>query len=351
MPASDVSVIVPTFNRASWLREALRSILQQTVPAAEVLVVDDGSTDDIAEVVREFAGRVRGVRQENAGVSAARNRGIQETRGTLVAFCDSDDVWEPSKLEVQLAALRRFADAGWAISESTLMNYDGSAWPGSTGFEGAFGLFESGLRPEDFFSRHLSRGDVAAAGATHVVYHGDAYEALFHGNFALPSSAVVRRSLIDAVGGFDVSWRHGEETEFFHRVAASSPVALVMTPLVHFRHGHSDRLVSGANTERLIFAAVKSVEQAIHLRPGPPESTRSAFHAGRAGLYERLAYFRLSELDTNGAREAIRAAWSTGAPKSRHAMTIFMLSLLPPVALRALHRLKSMATGGGGQAP
>src|SRR5262245_57747116 len=97
-----VSVIIPTYNRRDFIREALASVLAQTCQDFELIVVDDGSTDGTEEIVREFPG-ARYVFQENQGVSAARNVGAALSQGELIAFLDSDDFWQPEKLAAQAA--------------------------------------------------------------------------------------------------------------------------------------------------------------------------------------------------------------------------------------------------------
>ncbi len=97
-----VSVVIPTYNRAQMVSEAVRSVLEQTFGDLEVIVVDDGSTDGTREALKPHADKIRYLRQENSGVSAARNRGIAEARGSLIAFLDSDDLWLPAKLKNQV---------------------------------------------------------------------------------------------------------------------------------------------------------------------------------------------------------------------------------------------------------
>ena len=99
-----VSVLIPTYNRARFLPDAIRSVLEQTFQDFELIVVDDGSTDGTEELVRRFP-RARYVRQEHAGISAARNRALVEAKGRLVAWLDSDDMWHREKLEKQVAYL------------------------------------------------------------------------------------------------------------------------------------------------------------------------------------------------------------------------------------------------------
>src|SRR5262245_16845767 len=106
----EVSVIIPSYNSARYLTDAVSSVLGQTFLDFEVLIIDDGSTDDTAAVISRYGERVGYIRQLNAGVAAARNRGIKESRGRYVAFLDADDTWHQDKLETQVRALRENPD-------------------------------------------------------------------------------------------------------------------------------------------------------------------------------------------------------------------------------------------------
>ena len=107
---TSISVVIPTYNRAELVLRALRSVLAQTRPAEQVIVVDDGSTDDTGPLVRIQFGSVDYLAQENRGVSAARNRGIEVATGEWIALLDSDDEWLPEKLERQMACLEQEPD-------------------------------------------------------------------------------------------------------------------------------------------------------------------------------------------------------------------------------------------------
>ena len=116
-----VSVIIPTYNYGRFIAETIESALGQTLLPHEVIVVDDGSTDETAEVVASFGERVRYIYQENAGVCAARNRGVAASSGDLIAFLDADDIWEPTKLEKQAA---KFADPDVGLVHCGMREFD-----------------------------------------------------------------------------------------------------------------------------------------------------------------------------------------------------------------------------------
>src|SRR5687768_1729437 len=126
-----VSVVIPTYNRAYCVRRAIDSALAQTYPHLEVIVVDDGSTDGTAELMRTaygHDGRVRYHRQANGGVSAARNRGIALARGEYVALLDSDDRWKPWKLQAQVACLEHAPDVGMVWTDMEAVDPDGKVF-------------------------------------------------------------------------------------------------------------------------------------------------------------------------------------------------------------------------------
>lgn len=340
MTLSAVSVIIPTYNRAAWIGATLRSVLAQTHAPREVIVVDDGSADDTESVMRAFGPAVRYVRQVNAGVSAARNRGASLATSDVIAFVDSDDVWHARKLEVQLLALRQ-SGARWSITGCDVIGLDGAVIPGREDFESVFPVFrDERTSAASFFAQYFRRGAVEAGGESFESFAGDAYDALFLGNFGLPSSAVVERSLFEQVGGFNVAYRLAEDTEFFHHLAGTAEVAIVMAPLVGYRTSQSGSLVSPANSSTLIENALTSLERAAARRTVRSARATENWRRGRSRLLRRLAYTRLSNLDGAGARAALRAAWAAGDPKDAWSLSLLGVSLVPPPLLRLLHAAK-----------
>jgi glycosyltransferase involved in cell wall biosynthesis len=167
-----ISVVIPVYNRENLLPLTLRSLLQQSLPAGEIIVVDDGSTDSTVDVAESFGAPVRVIRQENAGPAAARNRGFNESRGDFIHFFDSDDIALPNKHEIQLKALE---DGGADI---------------------AFGPWVKGRFSEGGFEAEnliLQQNGLPA---------GDLVKALLSNWSVVPHACLFKRSIVEKVGGF-----------------------------------------------------------------------------------------------------------------------------------------------------
>lgn len=201
--AALVSVVVPNYNCGRFLAEALESVLAQTYPAVEVIVVDDGSTDDSAEVLARYDGRVRVLRQPNQGVSAARNYGIRESRGEFVAFLDADDLWHPEKLAKQVPL---FAAEAVGLVYCAVEYIDESGRTLGTNFTGRRGRVLKSIA--------LLQGTIVLAGG---------------------STAVVRRSCFDRAGCFDRRVSTAADWDMWRRVACHYEIDVVREPLMRYR--------------------------------------------------------------------------------------------------------------------
>ncbi|MBI4568139.1 MAG: glycosyltransferase [Planctomycetes bacterium] len=199
-----VSVVVPTYNRASLLPATLDAILAQTFKDFELIVVDDGSTDATADLLRaRCAGdpRTRVVSRENGGIARAKNSGLEAARGRYVAFCDHDDLWLPHKLSRQVEALEGDPAAGLCYTRYGLFGEDGRV-----------------------FKERPRRG-----------YSGDIFLPMLRKVFVLTSSAVARRTVIDRVGGFDPALALADDLDFHLRVAHAAPALYLDERLVLYR--------------------------------------------------------------------------------------------------------------------
>jgi glycosyltransferase involved in cell wall biosynthesis len=203
---TDVTVVVPTRDRVDPLRRALESVRRQTYRAARIIVVDDGSREDVGLRV-EFP-EAEFIRQEHRGVSAARNRGIGLATTRWVAFLDSDDEWRPEKLERQLSALEGEPDYSICHTDEIWIRNGRRVNPGT---------------------RHAKRG-------------GFIFQDCLPLCVISPSSVILDRSLLDDMGGFDETLPVCEDYDLWLRVCARYPVLFVDEPLVVKHGGHEDQL-------------------------------------------------------------------------------------------------------------
>jgi len=204
-----VSVVIPTYNRSSIVGDAIDSALLQTYGNIEVVVVDDGSTDDTLLKVTQYGDRIRVITQDNAGPSAARNRGIAVSRGELIAFLDSDDLWMRTKVERQVSLLLKAGNSVPCCLTNIRMQWNDRE---ISSFENSW------LRPGIEEGIWLNVSDVLAT------------------RFVLFNQAVmIRREALDRVGGFDESLRLLEDSDLALRLSFDGPWAFIREPLVIWR--------------------------------------------------------------------------------------------------------------------
>jgi len=194
-----ISVVVPAFNVEELIPAAIESLLAQTVPLHEIIVVDDGSTDGTPEAVRRYEPRVRYIRQENAGPSAARNTGIEAATGEWVAFLDSDDVWLPGKVEAELQVLEASPDLAWVATNHYLRVF---------GTDRRFVRFDTSRLPEGLLGESSFPSFVQAAAL------GLGWD---------PLGLLIRREVLEEAGGFRPGLHYGEDLDLCLTISWKHP--------------------------------------------------------------------------------------------------------------------------------
>ena len=222
-----VSVVIPTYNRSEMLKEAIDSVLAQDFKDYELIVVDDGSTDNTPETVDAYGDKIVYCRQNNKGVSAARNRGIRLSAAAFIAFLDSDDLWLPGKLSCQVDFFKSHPGALICQTQETWVR--------------------SGRRinPKN---RHQKES-------------GMIYERSLGLCLVSPSAVMVKRELLEQVGNFDENLMACEDYDLWLRISCRCPVHLIDLPLIIKRGGHKDQLSRAPGLDRFrIYAILKMVE-------------------------------------------------------------------------------------------
>jgi glycosyltransferase involved in cell wall biosynthesis len=234
-----ISVVIPLYNKALYIERAIQSVLTQTVPPQEIIVVDDGSTDGGGEIVASFQNpRIRFIRQKNQGVSAARNRGIQDARGDLIAFLDADDAWKPRFLEAIIGLSKEFPQAGlYATAYEIISPYGITHYP------------EFKILPAD-----VKQGLINYFKAARLYPINS-------------STAVIPKKVLKEIGGFQEGETWTEDLDVWLRIALRYPVAW--------------------SSEYLSSYCQNVPYRSIHSNwiPGEPVASRTAREAMRVGLF------------------------------------------------------------------
>lgn len=235
-----VSVVIPSYNSAATLAETLQSVVAQTWPRLEIIVVDDGSSDGTPEVLARHAGRVRAIRQANGGLAAARNTGCAAAQGEFIALLDADDLCMPERIGAQASFMMGRPDVVLCGTEFGAFDEAGvQAERFARHYYSRLGRAEQGLaaffdeRVDADVARWLPRPpDAAVAMAVHV---GEVYRHLALGNFIHPPTVMFRRELLAQVGMFDEGIRNCCDWEWLVRASRAGKFAFIDRPLLRYR--------------------------------------------------------------------------------------------------------------------
>jgi glycosyltransferase involved in cell wall biosynthesis len=344
-----VSVVIPTYNRGYVIGEALESVMAQTYPRLEVIVVDDGSTDDTAEVVARFGERVRYVRQDNQGLAGARNTGLAHSSGEYVAWFDSDDLCAPGKLALQVAYLQRRPDCiltatdfsafgeGVTFERSHIASYYSVLRRTPGGLAGVFSdqetLETAGL---PFMAPDIPRAV--------TVYSGILYPQLVHGNCLHPPTVVFRRDAALRAGGLEPRFHKDVDWEFFLRMSRQGRMALIDHPLLRYRIS-DDQMSSEKYLAEIEMSGVLVLDS---VKANDPELfTRRAFRRRMGSCHLAVAH-ALAEVNRRQAAHHLARSLAWGYADLDTARTFAKLCL-PAWAVARL-RKRPVAEPGPGSA-
>ncbi len=320
IPDTAVSVIIPTYNRATHVTGAIDSVLAQTYRNYEIIVVDDGSTDNTKDILRErYAERIRYTYQPNKGPAAARNTGIHEARHELIAFLDSDDTWLPQKLELQVPLM---SDPG------TILSY--TNWKDSKNGSG-----------HDYFSGIGLRFDNEHA----VLEHPLRTLVRKNGSGIWTSAIMCRRKAVQRVGGFDERMKIAEDIRLWFRLAIEGKFAVLPEPLAVrgwtasgeqlTQPGKSSYYKESADMRLEVF--MESYARAVN---SPPDVQRMLRNFIASSLADQAKYLALDGKYNSARRRAfLSLAFSPTGKAALKAIT----GLLFPEVFRLLNKNSSKA--------
>lgn len=319
MQPSTVSVIIPVYNCERYIGEAIRSVQAQTFPAFEIIIVDDGSTDETRRALQPFSDSIRYFHQPHSGVGSARNLGLAHSSGDLIAFLDADDLWLPDKLQLQIDFLRQHPDYALVYTDMSM-------------FDEAGVIHES---VKQWLGMTLPRGWI--------------FRQLFAETLFAADSVMVRRQCLERVGNFDTSLLSGEDYHMWLRLARRYQFGYIDQPLLMYRQhpGMTTRTLGNANAlpNGIPWEAVV-IEKIIELYPEiRNELGASTIRKRLARTHFFLACRRMAERNHPQARQSLGRALRYWRWELRYHI-FYLASFFPPAQLARLKRL-----GRGAQLP
>ena len=266
-----VSVIIPTYQRPHLVSQTIESVLAQTYTDYEIIVVNDGSTDNTKEVLASFGDKITVINQENQGVAAARNTGIMAARGRYIAFLDHDDLWQPNKLKKQIACLESHPNFGLVYSDMFYFN-------------------DVGLFPDTYAKLY----------PVPPVQH--CWTLFVRNTIPTCSVVVVRRECLDDVGLFDETMPPCDDYDLWLRLIEKWPICFINEPLVYYRRSADQQ---SQNEEGMLLSWLRVKEKTFRRNKELHKLPQMVLDAHFYNGYLGLAYFYIHRYQGEKARLAL----------------------------------------------
>lgn len=335
-----VSILIPTYNRGYILGSAIESVLAQTYRPIEIVVVDDGSTDDTQDVLKRFGDAIRVIRQENQGMAGARNTGLAVARGEYIAFEDSDDFWLPWKLQAQVAFMKAVPELALTWTDMSALDERGTVLHERhlhSGYSAYNHISMDETFPESGTIKDIWPECPVAIGDERYRY-GNIFSAMFFGNLVHPPTVLMRREHVRRSGGLDETFNMTcEDYEFFWRVARHGLGGVLEVPAMNYRIGATDQITHSGGHEYLARGHLAALNRTLERDRARLELPESEI---RKSLAEANAWVAETLFDS-GKSGATRYFWNSLRYHlfQKRALMLFPLSMLPRPVTRGLRNL------------
>jgi GT2 family glycosyltransferase len=349
-----VSVVIPTYNRAYCVAATVDSVLAQTHAAIEIILVDDGSTDGTQELILSryegpmSKGKLRYARQDNAGAAASRNHALRLARGDFIAFLDSDDIWEPWKIELQLDVLEQFPDAGLVYTDMIALCPDGKIQYASMLRE-VFDVYRWFPTNDSLFDQSMSLDKISPQWGERFpgkkIYSGDIFSPMLMGCLFLPSSTLMRRALVERIGGFRQDMPIAEDYEFMIRACRETRVAYADVSSTWYQRGRPDQITRPGLHCEMMEMLVKTISKILREDRARVNLTKKMLRARQRELHRD---FGECLLDRGRNVEAAKQLSTSLCyqPFEARAIGLLALSFLPKRATSKIRRAYRHAKSG-----
>ncbi|WP_431065171.1 glycosyltransferase family 2 protein [Methylotuvimicrobium sp.] len=312
----NISVVIPAYNSAEFIADAVHSILKQTRPITEIIIVDDGSTDNTQQIVEALPGPITYVKQPNQGPSAARNTGIKAANSEWIAFLDADDQWTSDKIDKQLKLLRKIPELVLIAGDMAEIDKSGQL------------ITESVLDKHHLLNKFQAIQDRAIP---------NALAELVTKNFIPTGTVLVNKSALLEAGLFNQTIRFGEDLELWAKIAAKHPITCIPEVLMLRRqHGNNATQLTAALLSDLVKVMTSIRNYAAK------ELSLQNIDPNRlvANAYADLGYWHFSEYDLITARQAFSA--SLKEKPNKRALLYWLACLMPAGIVKMLRKIKNL---------
>jgi len=317
LPSEDkVSVLISTYNRADYLAKAIESALEQSYGNLEIIVANDGSTDETAQVCARYTDKIKYVHHKNSGLGPARQLALANATGNYLAWLDDDDVWLPDKVERMIRYLEEHPEYGWAHGDAIEVDSDGA------------------IEHESYLAKFGS-----------LKMQGDVYKEMLSVCFPLTSTVVMRKSCLEKLGKFDTSENYGADVDFFLRCSLYYDIGLVPEKLVK-RTLHAADYARANNVYDLysfVSCRIPIFEKILSNNADLSAEQRKATVSMQRQYQYRLGEIYWGNYDLKASRQLFMQSleWNL---RSIRALIYMLLCMLPPSAIRFLRHVRRGGT-------
>ncbi|MFV1984919.1 MAG: glycosyltransferase family 2 protein [Thiohalomonadales bacterium] len=339
-----VSVVIPSYNGADTLRETIDSVLSQSYSRLEILVVNDGSTDNTKEVLAAYKNRITCLDKQNGGLASARNFGMKHAKGDYIVWLDADDIMEVDKITIQLHVMENNSDVVLTCTDFSAFNkthifdqshikqYYSSITREKDGFDGIYNKKNiiSFQKIEKLKNKNIE--DI-------TVYYGDIYNSLIWGNVVHPPTVMFRRSASEQLNGLDSNLGEGTDYEYFIRFSRLGKIGYINWPLLRYRYSEK-QMSADVNLGSISASTSRVLEKIAKENPSYIEEHKYRFT-------NRLSRAYISAARHNAGKhrkQSLKFLWKAinlGYYKSDIAV-ITVMALMPKSLLSLLRRIRMM---------
>ena len=279
-----ISVVIPTYNCSQFIISAIHSVLDQSYENYEIIIVDDGSTDNTKEVLKPYIEekKIQYVFQNNLGPSAARNKGIKLSKGEYIAFLDADDLWIPGKLEKQVNFLDNNKNLGLVFSDTSIFDEGGV-------------ISDSFLR----LKKNLWKIPTSSDSKNGRVFLRNIFEDLIEENFIPTKTVLIRKKCIDELGYFDETLFSVEDRDMWLRIAQTYGVGFINEPLAKKRQ-HKTNI--GSNQQLALESQLRVINKMLEIYPQLPPSNIKLIDRSIRDLHFSIGYMLFCERNLKQSR-------------------------------------------------